>query len=165
EANVYDAMSNSTTMSFDAYGNTTLQGNRLITYRFQTVFINSYFNSNTLLGQNNYIGYFDDNKTLEIGEINGWGRSLLTGRGVKGSYTYGLHTAGAMYTRSPEFFNDFRSEGYGGFYNFKYKRYNWTTNYSHNSNFQLQQINDLYNTTLTARINSRHQVLVGGGYS
>ncbi len=165
EANVYDALSNSTTMSLDAYGNTTLQGNRLITYRFQTVFINSYFNSNTLLGTNNYVGYFDDTKTLEIGEVNGWGRSLLTGRGVKGSYTYKQHTVGAMYTRSPEFFSKFTSEGYGGYYNFRHQRFNLTSIYSHNDNFALRQKNDIYSSFVSGKINPRHQVLIGGGYS
>jgi hypothetical protein len=165
EANVYDALSNSTTMSLDAYGNTNLPGNRLITYRFQTVFVNSYFNSNTLLGNNNYIGYFDEKKTIEIGEVNGWGRSMLTGRGVKGTYTYREHTIGAMYTRSPDFFNDFHNQGYGAYYNLHLRKINLTSNYSHNNNIVLSQQSNIYSMVASVRINPHHQLLAGGGYS
>ena len=165
EANVYDVLSNGTTMSFDAFGNTTFSKNRLLSYRFQTVFINNYFNQKSLLGNNHYVGYFDNNTTIEIGEVNGWGRSLLTGRGIKSSYNYGKHTLGGMFTRSPGFFSNYRSEGYGLYYNYKHRRLNWSNYYSHNSSNVNGLSTDLYNSFLSSKINSNNQFSLGAGYS
>lgn len=165
EANVYDVLSNGTTMSLDAYGNTSFSNNRLLNYRFQTVFINNYFNQKSFLGNSHYLGYFDDHASLEIGEVNGWGRSLLTGRGIKGSYHYDKHTLGGMFTRAPGFFKDFRSEGYGVYYNFKIKRFNWSNYYSHNASKTNGLSSELYNSFLSGKINTNHQASIGGGYS
>lgn len=165
EANVYDVMSNGTTMSIDAYGNTTFSRNRLLNYRFQTVFVNNYFNEHAFLGNNHYIGYFDENKSLEIGEVNGWGRSLLSGRGVKGSYRYDKHTLGAMLTRAPGFFRNNNSEGYGLHYNLRLKNLNWNSNYSRNENISAGLGNEIYNTFASVKLNANHQVSGGGGYS
>ena len=165
EANVYDVLSSGTTMSLDAYGNMNFPSNRLLTYRFQTVFISNYFNENSLLGTNNYIGYFDDHVSVELGEVSGWGRSLLTGRGIKGSYKFGVNTIGAMTTRSPGFFRNYTSEGYGVFHNIKLHNLNVTSQFSTNTNNALRITNNIYNSLGSYRINSRNQVSVGGGYS
>ncbi len=162
EANVYDVLSNGTTMSLDAYGNATLEGNRLLNYRFQTVFITNYFNESSLLGNNNYIGYFDDHLSVELGEVNGWGRSLLSGRGLKASYIYKDHMVGAMITRSPGFFKNHNSEGYGFYHNYKKQRYSLTNQFSHNINKPLQLSNDIINSMLTMRVNQFHQFYEGG---
>ena len=165
EANVYDMLSNGTTMSLDAYGNMTLANNGLLNYRFQTVFISNYINQKSFLGNNNYVGYFNDRMSLEIGEVNGWGRSLLTGRGVKGSYRIGANTIGGIYTRSPGFFNNFTSEGYGVFHNLKLKRYQWSNYFSRNENFSARLSNEIYSTLVAGRIGKNHQLSAGGGYS
>ena len=165
EANVYDVLSSGTTMSLDAYGNTTFSGNRLLSYRFQTVFINNYFNENTFLGNNHYLGYFDDHTSIELGEVNGWGRSLLSGRGIKASYNYGKHTLGGMITRSPGFFKNYHSEGYGLYYNMKMQGLNWSNNYSHNASYTNGLSSEILNTFLSKKINANNQIAVGGGYS
>ncbi len=165
EANVYDVLTSGTTMSLDAYGNVDLSPTQLLTYRFQTVFISNYFNENSLLGTNNYIGYFDDHITLELGEVNGWGRSLLTGRGIKGSYRYGKNTVGAMTTRTPGFFKNYTSEGYGFFHNFRQNNLNITSQYSTNTNSALNINNSIINSLGSYKINPRNQITLGGGYS
>ena len=165
EANVYDVLSNSMTMSLEAYGNTSFSGNRLLSYRYQTVFTNNYYNQNSFLGNNHYIGYFDDHSSLELGEVNGWGRSLLTGRGIKGSYRYGIHTIGGMFTRSPGFFKNYHSEGYGVYYNLKVKKLNWSNYYSHNASRVNGLSSELYNSFLSGKVNADHQISLGGGYS
>ena len=78
------------------------------TYRLQSVFVTNFLDENSYLGTNHYIGYFSDKMTFEAGEVNGWGRSLLSGRGFKASYTLGRNTIGAMIVRSPYFFRSHR---------------------------------------------------------
>lgn len=165
EANVYDVLSNGTTMSLDAYGNTSFKKGGLLNYRFQTVFVTNYLNENSFLGNNHYIGYFEDKFSVELGEVNGWGRSLLTGRGVKGTYRLGINTVGAMYTRSPGFFNNYTNEGLGLYHNLRWKRINLTSSYGRNRNKQLDLGNDIYSSNLALKINNYHQVSIGGGYS
>lgn len=165
EANVYDVLSNGTTMSLDAYGNTAFKGGRLLNYRFQTVFVTNFLNENSLLGNNHYIGYFDNNSSLEIGEVNGWGRSLLTGRGIKGSYRYGINTIGGILTRSPGFFNKYQSEGYGFYHNLKWKKFVLNNNYSTNRNVRIDMSNQLISSMLAVKLNTYHQFSIGGGYS
>jgi hypothetical protein len=165
EANVYDILSGNTTMAIDAYGNTIFDGHRMINYRFQSVFISNYLNSASLLGNNHYIGYFDGKTSLELGEVNGWGRSLLTGRGIKSSYRFGKNTLGAMYTRSPGFFKNNNSEGVGFYHNLTLDKINWSNYASRNTNAPLNLATDIYTSSVSWKINRYHQISTGGGYS
>lgn len=165
EANVYDVLSNGTTMSLDAYGSTFLKENTMLNYRFQTVFITNFLEQNSFLGNNHYIGYFSDNAIVEIGEVNGWGRSLLTGKGIKASYTYGKNTLGAMYTRGPGFFKNNTSEGLAFYHSFRNKKLVWNNYYSSQNNKTLYSSNNLINTSINYKINMHHQIVIGGGGS
>lgn len=165
EANVYDMLSQGTTMAVDAYGNSLLGNNRILNYRFQSVFINNYLDRNAFLGTNHYIGYFDEKKTLEFGEINGWGRSLLTGKGIKGSYTFGKNTFGAMMTGTPGILNRSNTEGYGFYHSVRLKNLTWNNYLTQNSARQLTLSNKIYNTNASWKIHRIHQFTVGVGYS
>lgn len=165
EANVYDVLSDGTTMSLDAYGSVFPKENTIINYRFQTVFITNFLEQNSFLGNNHYIGYFSNNAIVEIGEVNGWGRSLLTGKGIKASYTYGKNTIGAMYTRGPGFFRNNFAEGMGFYHSFRNKKLVWNNYYSTQKNEKLFSKTDLVNTSMSYKINPHHQILIGGGVS
>ena len=165
DANVYDILSNGTTMSLDAYGSTSLNENTLINYRFQTVFITNFLNENSFLGNNHYIGYFSSKATLELGEVNGFGRSLITGKGIKASYRYGRNTLGAMFTKGPELFKKPTSTGMGLYHNYKSKKLTWSNYYSLQSNSSLASTNNLFNTGINYKLNTHHQFIIGGGTS
>ncbi|MBL0104595.1 MAG: hypothetical protein IPP51_13050 [Bacteroidetes bacterium] len=165
EANIYDVLSNGTSMSLDAYGSLNMRNEGLLNYRFQTVFVSNFLEQNSFLGNNHYVGYFNNRMSLEVGEINGWGRSLISGRGIKGSYTIGRNTVGGIYTRGPGFFKPHSSEGMGFFHNYRTKSLSWSNYLSTQSNTQLHLFNTLVNTAIVYRINPRHQILLGGGVS
>ncbi|MCC7232779.1 MAG: hypothetical protein IT242_07545 [Bacteroidia bacterium] len=165
EANVYDVLSDGTTMSLDAYGSAHIGEDEFLNYRLQTVFVNNFLNGNTFLGSNHYLGYFSDKMTAEAGEINGWGRSLLTGKGVKGSYTMGKNTLGAMYVRSPGLFKNHNHTGYGFYHSFHNPVLTWNNYYSHQTNSVFGITTSLYNSTAGIRISPFHHISVGGGYS
>ncbi|MFN8144719.1 MAG: hypothetical protein U0073_09890 [Bacteroidia bacterium] len=165
EANVYDILSDGTTMSLDAYGSTSFGEDKFLTYRLQSVFVTNFLDENSYLGTNHYIGYFSDKMTFEAGEVNGWGRSLLSGRGFKASYTLGRNTIGAMIVRSPYFFRSHQSEGYGLYHHLQTKSVTWSNYFSQQNNTALSISNSLANTFASWRVNAHHQVSAGGGYN
>lgn len=165
EANVYDVLSDGTTMSIDAYGSTFPKENTMINYRFQSVFITNYLEQNSFLGNNHYVGYFSPKATAEIGEVSGWGRSLLSGKGVKASYTIGKNTLGAMYARGPGFFRPYSYDGIALYHSFRTKKLMWNNYYSTQTYKTLYTKTDLVNTSISYKINSHHQFLLGGGAS
>lgn len=165
EANVYDVLSDGTTMALDAYGSTTFGEDRFLTYRLQSVFVTNFLDENSYLGTNHYIGYFSNRMTFEAGEVNGWGRSLLSGRGFKGSYTIGRNTIGAMIVRSPYFFRSHTSEGYGFYHRLQLKKITWSNYLSYQKHSALDIATALANTFASWKVNSHHQISAGGGYS
>ncbi len=156
-------LSQGTTLSLDAYGSTTLSENRILTYRFQSVFLNNYLGGNAFLGQNHYIGYFGRSTSIEAGEINGWGRSLISGRGFKVSQRFGRNTIGGIYTYSPSGGGSRSSNGYALYHNYLTSAVNWSNFYSHSNDFRLLLNGDLVNTYATFKINKIHQLNIGGG--
>lgn len=165
DANVYDILSDGTTMSLDAYGTAMLKENSMINYRFQTVFITNFLDQNSFLGNNHYIGYFSDKSSLELGEVNGWGRSLLSGKGLKATKVLGKNTFGAMITRGPDLFKSPTSQGLGLYHNYKTKKFSWNNYYSTQSSQALNNTNSLLNTGISYKLNVHHQFMIGGGAS
>lgn len=165
EANVFDMLTQGTTMAVDAFGNAQIGDNRFLNYRFQSVFVTNYLNQNTFLGLNHYIGYFDTKNSIEVGEINGWGRSLLTGRGIKASHTFGKNTFGAMLTGTPGILDRSRTQGIGFYHNLRTNNLIWNNYYSRHSNFIVRLNSDIYNSSLSYKINRFHQIVIGGGIS
>ena len=165
EMNAYDVLSNTTTLSLDAYGNSILKNDQLLNYRFQTVFITNFLNEKTFLGDNHYIGYFSNRGSLEVGEIGGWGRSLINGKGIKGTVKAGSNQFGAAYAKSPGFFSDNRETSYGFYHHYDVKNFNISNYYSEISDRILHQDNTVYSSYSSLKINKNNQIGIGGGFS
>ncbi len=165
EMNAYDVLSSSTTMSLDAYGNAILKNDQMLNYRFQTVFITNFLDEKTFLGNNHYLGYFSKKGSVEVGEISGWGRSLISGKGVKGTVNIGANQLGAVYARSPYFFSDNRSQSYGFYHHFDSKQFNISNYYSHLTDQVFKQTNTIYSSYTSFKISTNQQVGIGGGFS
>jgi hypothetical protein len=165
ELNAYDVLSSSTTMSLDAYGNAILKNDRLLNYRFQTVFITNFLDEKTFLGNNHYLGYFTKKGSIEVGEISGWGRSLISGKGAKVTANIGTNQVGAAYARSPYLFSDYRTQSYGFYHHFDSKKFNVSNYYSHIADQVLKQDNTIYSSYSFFKISTNHQIGVGGGYT
>ncbi len=92
-------------------------------YSTDLSYSNSYYTKNILSDAPWYVGYFDDKKTLEIGQVSG---NLIgvsaSGYGVKGSYRFNdTHEVGAFYVNSNGFIAKNSSISYGLWHNFNYK--------------------------------------------
>lgn len=165
EMNAYDVLSNSTTMSLDAYGNEIMKNDQLLNYRFQTVFITNFLNEKTFLGNNHYIGYFSHKGSIEIGEIGGWGRSMINGKGIRGMLQKGSNQVGAVITKAPDFFSDSRIISYGFYHHYEARKINFSNYYSHIADDNIHQLNTLYSSYASFKINNNHQIGIGGGFS
>ena len=83
---------------------------------------NSYFSNDILKNAPWYVGYFDNKKSIEIGQISsntiGVGNA---GKGIKGSYRFNdQHQVGAYYINSNGFFGSNSSIGFGAWHLYNY---------------------------------------------
>ena len=165
EVNLFDVLTDGTTMSLDLYGSTNLRNNVFLTYRLQSVFITNYLNEQAFLGQNHYIGYFSSRYTVEAGEVNGWGRSLLTGRGLKASVKVRNETIGAIYVRGPGLFRNNPNSGYGLYHQHAKGPLTWSNYFTRNENRQLKLTTNAANTYASYKAAPGHQLGFGMGMS
>tara|TARA_B100000780_G_C21121953_1_gene454535 strand:+ start:767 stop:2785 length:2019 start_codon:yes stop_codon:yes gene_type:complete len=94
-----------------------------LVYFTQLNYSNSFFTNNVFKNAPWYVGYFDDKKSIEIGQVNGdmIGASS-SGKGIKVGYQFNeKHSAGGFYVNYSGFFSSKNSIiSYGGWYKFKY---------------------------------------------
>lgn len=165
ELNTYDLLSTSTTMSIDAYGNAILSNDQLLNYRFQSVFITNFLNEKTFLGNNHYLGYFSNKGSLELGEISGWGRSLISGKGIKGTVKIGSNQVGAVVAKSPDLFAASRTASFGFYHHYDAKQYYVSNYFSRITDNFLKQTNTIYSSYANFKFHQHHQAGIGAGYS
>ncbi|WP_347174387.1 hypothetical protein [Polaribacter uvawellassae] len=91
-------------------------------YSTDLSYSNSYYTKNILSDAPWYVGYFDDKKTLEIGQVSGNITGVSSsGYGVKGSYRFNdTHEVGAFYVNSNGFAATNSSISFGVWHNFNY---------------------------------------------
>ena len=115
EANVQNVLDDNVFMSINFRGFKQLNETASLSYFAQLNYSNSIYTNTFLQNSPWYIGYFDLNKTVEIGQLNSnvVGISAF-GKGIKGSYTLdGKHRIGAFYLLSPGLSGTRRNESYG----------------------------------------------------
>ena len=121
EANFQNILDENAFMSLNLRGFKQLNSKASINYFAQLNYNQSYYTSNAIENSPWYIGYFDDKKTLQIGQtssdiigING------IGKGIRASYSYlENHKTGAFYVKSPGFFKSRIAESYGLSHSFR----------------------------------------------
>lgn len=165
EANLFDVLTDGATLSLDLYGSANMRNNAVLTYRFQSVFITNYLNEQAFLGQNHYVGYFSGKYTVEAGEVNGWGRSLLTGRGLKAAVRVRNETIGAIYVRGPGLFRNNPNLGYGLYHQHAKGGLIWSNYFTRNENRLVKVATNAANTYASYKISPGHQFGVGMGMS
>ena len=81
---------------------------------------NSYFTKNILNNAPWYVGYYDEKKSIEVGQINGGLMGIAaSGKGIKGSYRINnQHEVGAFYTNSGGFASARSSISIGGWHKY-----------------------------------------------
>lgn len=110
-------------LSLNLQGFKQLNPQASLVYFTQLNYSNSFFTNNVFKNAPWYVGYFDDKKSIEIGQVNGdmIGASS-SGKGIKVGYQFNeKHSAGGFYVNSSGFFSSKNSIiSYGGWYKFKY---------------------------------------------
>ena len=116
-------LDNRSFLSLNLQGFKQLNPEASLVYFTQLNYSNSFFTNNVFKNAPWYVGYFDDKKSIEIGQVNGdlIGASS-SGKGIKLGYQFNeKHSAGGFYVNSNGFFSFENSIiSYGGWYKFKY---------------------------------------------
>ena len=116
-------LDNRSFLSLNLQGFKQLNPEASLVYFTQLNYSNSFFSNNVFKNAPWYVGYFDDKKSIEIGQVNGdlIGASS-SGKGIKLGYQFNeKHSAGGFYVNSNGFFSSENSIiSYGGWYKFTY---------------------------------------------
>ena len=133
-------------LSLNLQGFKQLNPEASLVYFTQLNYSNSFFTNNVFKNAPWYVGYFDDKKSIEIGQVNGdlIGASS-SGKGIKVGYQFNeKHSAGGFYVNSNGFFSSENSIiSYGGWYKFKY-----------NENIRLKASAGRSSNNFTERVNN-----------
>ena len=139
-------LDNRSFLSLNLQGFKQLNPEASLVYFTQLNYSNSFFTNNVFKNAPWYVGYFDNKKSIEIGQVNGdlIGASS-SGKGIKLGYQFNeKHSAGGFYVNSNGFFSSENSIiSYGGWYKFKY-----------NENIRLRTSAGRSSNNFTERVNN-----------
>lgn len=123
DLNAQNILDDRSFLSLNLQGFKQLTPKASLLYFTQFNYSNSFFTNNVFKNAPWYVGYFDDKKSIELGQVSGdlIGTSAA-GKGIKVAYRFGeKHSAGAFYTNSSGLFNSDQSIiSYGAWYRLKY---------------------------------------------
>jgi hypothetical protein len=137
-------------------------------YSTQLNYSNSFFTNSVFANAPWYVGYFDDKKTVEVGQVSG---NLLgvasAGKGVKGSYRLNeKHQVGAFYVNATGFFDSNSSITYGGWHRFKPNNdINITTRFGRNKNNISNRSINVVSLHPSIRFNQKHNLNLVTAYT
>jgi len=125
EASVQNLLDVNSFMSIDMRGFKQINEKASISYFTQLNYNRNYYTNNFLTNAPWYIGYFDDKKTVEVGNVSGNVIGITSyGKGVKASYSYlEKHKTGAFYVKAPGLFGQVRNESFGIFHTYLHNEY------------------------------------------
>lgn len=125
EATAQNLLDVNSFMSVNLRGFKQLNKKASLSYFAQLNYNRNYYTNNFLTNSPWYVGYFDDRKTVEVGQISGNVIGINGfGKGIKGSYSYlEKHKTGGFYVKSPGFFGPVRTESYGLFHTYTHNEY------------------------------------------
>jgi len=114
-----------------------------------------------------YIGYFDDKKSIQIGDVNGGALGVQSsGKGIKGEINFlPNHWGGAYYVRSPYIFEKPRLESWGLHHKLELKDFTNLTQYSHSHQYDADIITDVVSVSPRIRLKQKHTVTMIGAWS
>lgn len=169
DLNAQNILDDRSFLSLNLQGFKQLNPRASLLYFTQFNYSNSFFTNNVFRNAPWYVGYFDDRKSIEIGQISGdlIGTSAA-GKGIKAAYRFTeQHTAGVFYTNSAGF-ADFNTGiiSYGGWYRLKYnENIRLTARAGRSDNKIINAKTTVATVQPTVRFLNAHTVSVIGGYS
>ena len=107
-----------------------------------------------------YIGYFDDNKNLQIGYVNGGAiGAQSSGKGAKGEIKFlPGNWIGGFYARSPNLFQPARLESFGAHHKLELNNFSNITQYSRSYNKYANLITDVLSVQPKMRLFKKHSI-------
>ncbi len=121
EVNMQNLLDNNSFMGINMRGFKQLNKNASVSYFTQINYYQDHYTNNFIKNSPWYFGYFDNKKTIEVGNISGNIVGINTyGKGIKGSYTFSeKHKSGLFTVKGPNLFGPTRNVSYGVFHTFR----------------------------------------------
>ena len=115
EANVQNVLDENVFMSLNLRGFKQLNQTASLSYFAQLNYSNNFYTNTYLQNSPWYIGYFDHNKTIEVGQVSSNIIGIAAvGKGAKVSYAINdANRTSAFYVKSPGFFGSANNESFG----------------------------------------------------
>ncbi|ASB49111.1 hypothetical protein CDL62_08145 [Alkalitalea saponilacus] len=167
EFNTYNIASDYTYATLNLYGTTYFERNSgMLNYYYQTDFINNQWDWDALRGNYHYLGYFSNTFSVEAGNLslNRHGAGI-SGKGLRGSYTYQNHTLGATYVRQPNFLDAATAEGFGVNYMYRMSNTRAELYGQHINNDFRRTESTLALLNASTRLMDNHSVRISAGFS
>jgi len=114
-----------------------------------------------------YIGYFDNNKSFQIGNVNGGALGVQSsGKGAKGEIKFLPNQwGGGYYVRSPYIFEKPRLESWGLHHRLELDNFTNLTQYSHSHHYSADIITDVISVAPKLRLKQKHTITFTGALS
>ncbi|MEQ6122874.1 hypothetical protein AAON49_01570 [Pseudotenacibaculum sp. MALMAid0570] len=169
DLNAQNVLDDRSFLSLNLQGFKQLNSTASLIYFTQFNYSNSFFTNNVFRNAPWYVGYFDDKKSIEIGQVSGdlIGTSAA-GKGIKASYRFtDRHTAGAFFTNSAGFFDTNNAIiSYGGWYNLKYNEdIRVSARAGRSNNKFINRTTTVATLQPSVRFLNKHTISLLGGYS
>lgn len=169
DLNAQNVLDERSFLSLNLQGFKQIDENASLIYFTQFNYSNSFFTNNVFKNAPWYVGYFDEKKTIEIGQVSGdLIGAAAAGKGFKASYRFtDQHRAGVFYTNTNGFFKvNLGITSYGAWYRLKYNediRLNASVGRSNNN--LVNRTSTIATVQPTVRFLNKHTVSFLGGYN
>jgi len=169
DINAQNVLDDRSFLSINLQGFKQLDQNSSLIYFTQFNYSNSFFTNDAFANAPWYVGYFDEKKTIEIGQVNGeLIGAAAGGKGIKVSYRFDdQHRAGAFYTNSAGLFNTRNGiTSYGAWYRLRYnKDIRLRANVGRSQNNLADRSTTVATLQPSVRLFDRHNISLLTGYS
>jgi hypothetical protein len=169
DINAQNVLDERSFLSINLQGFKQLDQNSSLIYFTQFNYSNSFFTNEAFANAPWYVGYFDEKKTIEIGQVNGeLIGAAAGGKGIKASYRFNdQHRAGAFFTNSAGLFNTRNGiTSYGAWYRLRYnKDIRLRANVGRSQNNLANRSTTVATLQPSIRLLDRHNIALLTGYS
>jgi len=169
DLNAQNILDERSLLSLNLQGFKQLNESSSLVYFTQFNYSNSFFTNNVFRNAPWYVGYFDEKKTIEIGQVNGdLIGAAAAGKGIKASYRFSeQHRAGAFYVNSAGLLKTNQGiTSYGAWYRLKYnENIRMRASLGRSENNLINRSSTVATIQPTVRFLNNHSVSLLGGYN
>lgn len=165
DLNTYDILDN-TTLTLDIYGTANFNNDRSLSYRYQSNYVDNFFDPERYLGDYHYLGYFSNRGSIELGNLSGGKHgAFIGGKGLKGSLRLKHDAFSAMFVRNPSLFREANMWGVSANNMYTGKKINNDTYFQWKDDDALQVTSGILSTSSNFQITRSHMVKLALGGS